>query len=162
MIYLSMAKALRILTIENKEDEKILRKKSSPVQMEEFKTKELEEFLDNLLETAKQSEEPAGGIAASQVGVNKNIFYLLNYDTNEWELFINPTVEPEGFTKTSIEESCLSVPGREEKVLRYKKVKVKYQDREGNKQTKKYSDLNAITIQHEKDHLEGILFIDRI
>jgi len=162
MIYLSMAKALRILTIENKDDEKILRKKSTPVQTKEFKTKELDEFLDNLLETAKQSKEPAGGIAANQVGVNKNIFYLLNYDTNEWELFINPTVEPEGFAKTSIEESCLSVPGREEEVLRYKKVKVKYQDREGNKQTKKYSDLNAITIQHEKDHLEGILFIDRI
>ena len=157
-----MAKVLRILTIEDKKDEEILRRKSLPVKEEEFNTKEFNEFLDNLLETAKQSSEPAGGIAANQVGVNKNVFYLLNYDTNIWELFINPTVEPDGFTKMSIEESCLSVPNREEKVLRYKKIKITYQDREGNKQVKKYSDLNAITIQHEKDHLDGILFIDRI
>lgn len=157
-----MAKVLRILTIEDKKDEEILRRKSLPVKEEEFNTKEFNEFLNNLLETAKQSSEPAGGIAANQVGVNKNVFYLLNYDTNRWELFINPIVEPEGFTKMSIEESCLSVPNREEKVLRYKKVKITYQDREGNKQTKKFNDLNAITVQHEKDHLDGILFIDRI
>jgi len=157
-----MAKVLRILTIEDRKDEEILRRKSLPVKEEEFNTKEFNEFLNNLLETAKQSSEPAGGIAANQVGVNKNVFYLLNYDTNRWELFINPIVEPEGFTKMSIEESCLSVPNREEKVLRYKKVKITYQDREGNKQTKKFNDLNAITVQHEKDHLDGILFIDRI
>lgn len=157
-----MANALRILTIEDKKDEEILRKKSSPVKKAEFNTEKLNIFLDDLLETAKQSKEPAGGIAASQVGVNKNIFYLLNYDTDEWELFINPTINPQGFSKTSIEESCLSVPNREEKVLRYKKVKIAYQDRDGEKKIKKYSDLNAITIQHEKDHLDGILFIDRI
>ena len=113
-----MAKVLRILTIEDKKDEEILRRKSLPVKEEEFNTKEFNEFLNNLLETAKQSSEPAGGIAANQVGVNKNVFYLLNYDTNRWELFINPTIQPEGFTKMSIEESCLSVPNREEKVLR--------------------------------------------
>ena len=157
-----MAKVLRILTIEDRKDEEISRRKSLPVKEEEFNTKEFNEFLNNLLETAKQSSEPAGGIAANQVGVNKNVFYLLNYDTNRWELFINPTIQPEGFTKMSIEESCLSVPNREEKVLRYKKVKITYQDREGNKQTKKFNDLNAITVQHEKDHLDGILFIDRI
>jgi len=155
-------KPLRILTIEDKKEEAILRQKSLAVKPEELSKKDLKDFLDALLHSAKNSEEPAGGIAAPQVGVHKRIFYILNYDTNRWELFINPIVEPEGFTKMSIEESCLSVPNREEKVLRYKKVKITYQDREGNKQVKKYSDLNAITIQHEKDHLDGILFIDRI
>jgi len=157
-----MSKTLRILTIEDKQDEKILRTKSSPVKEDEFNTKIFNEFLDNLLKTAKESKEPAGGIAANQVGINKNVFYILNYDTDKWELFINPIVDPEGFAKTSIEESCLSVPNREEKILRYKKVKITYQDRHGEKKTKKYSDLNAVTIQHEKDHLDGILFIDRI
>ena len=157
-----MAKELKILTIDNKEEEKILRTKSSPVGQDEFGKKELIDFSEDLLETAKRSQEPAGGIAAPQVGKNKNIFFLLNYDTDEWEIFINPIVQPLGYSKTSVEESCLSVPNREEKVLRYKKIKITFQDLEGKKHVKKFSDLNAITIQHEKDHLEGILFIDRI
>lgn len=157
-----MARELKIYTIEDKNEEKILRTKSVDVSESEFGTEEMDEFLDNLLETAKKSDEPAGGIAAPQVGVNKNIIYLLNYDTDEWEVFINPQLQPEGFTKMSIEESCLSVPKREEKVLRYKKIKITFQDRFGKKQTKKYSELNAITLQHEKDHLDGILFIDRV
>ena len=157
-----MSKALRILTIESKDDEKLLRTTSRPVEIEEIKTDDFQNFLDNLLETAKQSKEPAGGIAASQVGVNKRVFYLLNYDTDIWELFVNPEVKPKGFTKTSIKEACLSVPNREEEVLRYKNVEIKYIDRQGNPQSKKFQDLNAITVQHENDHLDGILFIDKI
>lgn len=157
-----MAKALRILKIDKKEDEKSLRTPSVPVKPEEFGTKELRTFLKDLLLTAKESEEPAGGLAAPQVGVNKRIFYILDYDTEEWKVFINPEVEPIGFFKTKGEESCLSIPNREEEILRYKKVKIKYQDEKGNWHTEKYSDLNAITIQHETDHLDGILFIDRI
>lgn len=157
-----MVKPLTILTIDSKKDEEILRTPSEDVSLEELKTEEFLSFLDNLLETAKLSEEPAGGIAASQVGVNKNVFFLLNYDSNEWEVFINPTVEPVDFAKTSVEESCLSVPNVEEKIQRYKNIRIKYLDKDGKKCSKKYSDLNAITIQHEKDHLDGILFIDRI
>ena len=157
-----MAKALRILKTDKIEDEKSLRTPSSPVTDEDFGSKEFKNLLENLLLTAKKSEEPAGGIASPQVGVNKRIFYILDYDTNEWKLFINPEVEPIGFIKSKMEESCLSVPNREEKVLRYKKIKIKYQDKNGNWHTEKYKDLNAITIQHEIDHLDGILFIDRI
>lgn len=157
-----MAKALRILKIDKKEDEKSLRTPSVSVNEEDFNSKELELFLDDLLLTAKQSEEPAGGIASPQVGVNKRLFYILDYDTDEWKLFINPQIEPVGFMKSKTEESCLSVPNREEKVLRYKKVKIKYQDKNGEWHTEKYNDLNAITIQHENDHLDGVLFIDRI
>lgn len=157
-----MSKPLRILTIDNKKDEEVLRTPSKDVALEEIGSTDFEVFLEKLLLTAKLSEEPAGGIAAPQVGVNKNIFFLLNYDTNEWEVFINPEVEPVGFVKTSIEESCLSVPNVEAEVQRYKNIRIKYLDRDGKKYTRKYKDLNAVTIQHEKDHLDGILFIDRI
>ncbi|MDD4382101.1 MAG: peptide deformylase [Candidatus Dojkabacteria bacterium] len=161
-----MGKMLKIYTIENDKEEKILRQKSLDIPTEKFKNKEFREFLDDLLYTAIHSEEqgnvPAGGISAPQVGVNKNIFYILNYDTNKWELFINPSVEPTGFIKMTTEEGCLSVPNILGNVNRYKNIKVKFQDLDGNWITKKYSDLNAITIQHEKDHLEGILFIDRM
>jgi len=161
-----MAKALNILTTKNSKEESILRGKSLLITPDELKANEFKEFLDDLLYTAQHSEDqgnvPAGGIAAVQVGNSKRVFYSLNYDTNEWELFINPTVEPNGFLKFSGEEGCLSVPKIVGNVSRYYKVKVRYQDLEGNWNTKKYSDINAASIQHEFDHLDGILFTDRM
>lgn len=157
-----MAKRMKILTIADPREEKILREKSVAVTEKDLKSIEFKEYLADLLETAKKSEDPAGGISSPQVGLLKRAFYILNYDTEKWELFINPIVEPIGYTKKAIQEACLSVPDREEKVLRNYKVKVSYTDINGKKKSKKYEDLNAITIQHENDHLEGILFIDKI
>jgi len=161
-----MSKHLKIYTIDNKEEEKILRTKSIPVSEEQLKDSTFKEFLKDLLYTAQHSEEkgnyPAGGIAATQTGKNLRAFYILNYDTEKWQLFINPEVEPLGFKKIFSTEACLSVPNREEEVMRYRRVKVKYQDLEGNWKTEKFKNFNAITVQHEKDHLDGILFIDRI
>lgn len=161
-----MSKQLKIYTITDKKEEEVLRQKSSPVQEDQMKTSEFKEFLKDLLYTAQHSEEqgnvPAGGISAPQVGRNIRVSYILNYETNQWQLFINPEVEPNGFAKISTIEGCLSVPNREEEVMRYKKVKVKYQDEDGNWKTEKFKDYNAVTIQHELDHLDGILFIDKI
>lgn len=161
-----MSKQLKIYTIANKKEEKILRKKSLPVTKDEFKQTEFKKFLKNLLYTAQHSEEqdnvPAGGIAAPQVGENLRVFYILNSDTDEWQVFINPEVQPLSSAKLYSLEGCLSVPDREEKIMRYKKIKVKYQDTNGKWKTKKFKNFNTITIQHELDHLDGILFIDRI
>lgn len=161
-----MSKALNILTTRDPKEEAILRGKSLLVTPDELKSTEFKEFLTDLLYTAEHSEDqgnvPAGGIAAIQVGKNKRVFYSLNYDTNEWELFINPNVEPHGFLKVNGEEGCLSIPNLTGNVSRYYKIKVRYQDLEGNWLTKKYNDINAASIQHEFDHLEGILFTDRM
>lgn len=161
-----MSKQLKIYTIENKEEEKILRKRSSPVKGDLFKDQKFLEFLDDLLYTALHSEEqgnvPAGGIAAPQVGKNIRVFYALDYDTDKWQLFINPEITPRGFSKITTIEGCLSVPNIEGEVLRYKEVKIKYQDRNGKWKTKKLKDINAIAVQHELDHLEGVLFIDKM
>jgi peptide deformylase len=161
-----MSKSLDIYTIENKKQEESLREISKKVDIKDIKTKEFQEFLDNLLYTAMHSEEsgnyPAGGIAAPQVGKNIRVFYTLDYDTEEWELFINPEIQITSFLKIGVKEACLSVPNREGFVERYKTLRIKYLDRDGKKKTKKYTDINAITIQHENDHLDGILFIDKI
>lgn len=161
-----MAKMLKIYTIENKKEEEILRTKSTEVSQEEFKDPIFKQFINDLLYTAQHSEEqgnvPAGGISAPQVGINKRIIYILDYDSNKWELLINPSIEFINFVKMATEEGCLSVPDILGNVSRYKNIRVKYQDRDGEWITKKFTDLNAITIQHEMDHLEGILFIDRI
>lgn len=161
-----MSKQLKIYTIEDEKEEEVLRKKSSPVQTNQMNEPEFKEFLKDLLYTAQHSEEQdnvsAVGISAPQVGRNIRVFYILNYDNYKWQLFINPKVEPVGFTKISSIEGCLSVPNREGEVMRYKKVKVKYQDADGNWKTEKFKNFNAVAIQHEVDHLDGILFIDKI
>lgn len=161
-----MPKALKIITIEDKTEETLLRSKSIPVSQEQLINPDFRKFLEDLLYTAQHSEDqgnvPAGGIAAVQVGKGLRVFYSLNYDTEQWELFINPIVDPDGFLKITGEEGCLSVPNRVGNVSRYFKIKIKYQDLDGKWITKKYNDINATSIQHELDHLEGILFIDRM
>lgn len=159
-------KQLKIHTIEDPKEEKILRKVSVEVDKDEILSDEFQKFLDNLLYTAKNSEEQigveSGGISAPQVGVNKRVSYIFNYDTEEFEVLINPIVKNIG-NKTDIDiEGCLSVPNVEDNVERYKKIKVKYIDREGNKINRRFTDLNARVVQHEVDHLNGVLFIDKI
>jgi peptide deformylase len=161
-----MPKSLKILTIKDKNSEKLLRTKSLPVKESQFADKKFREFTDDLLYTAQHSQEQgnveAGGISAVQVGELVRVFYSLNYDTDQWELFINPSVEPDGFLKITTEEGCLSIPNFTGDVTRYYKVKVRYQDINGKWVTKRYNDINAVSIQHEFDHLEGVLFTDRI
>lgn len=161
-----MPKALKIITIKDKNEEELLRQVSKEISSGEIETSQFQKFLDDLLYTAQHSEEqgnvPAGGIAAVQVGEHKRVFFILNYDTNLWEVFINPKIEIEEFLKTTTKEGCLSVPDILGNVTRYLKVKVRYQNKEGEWETKRYEGLNAVSIQHELDHLEGILFIDKM
>jgi peptide deformylase len=159
-------KQLKIYTIEDPKEEKLLREVSIDVDKNEILSDEFQKFLDNLLYTAKTSEEQvgveSGGISAPQVGVTKRVSYIFNYDTGEFEVLINPEVKNIG-NKTDIDiEGCLSIPNVEENVKRYKKIKVKYIDREGNKINRRFTGLNARVVQHEVDHLDGVLFIDKI
>ena len=161
-----MTNTLRILTIENPKDEKVLRKISNYVDQEEIITEEFQTFLDQLLQTAVSSEKQIGvqsaGISAPQVGKNIRVFYILNSGEDKFELFINPEVTIANMKQDEDWEGCLSVPGIEEPVSRYKKVKVTYLDRGGNLKKETFRGMEAREIQHELDHLDGILFIDRI
>jgi peptide deformylase len=121
---------------------------------------------------------PGIGLAAPQVGVGHRIFVLdVDYDrevvTNsagEDEIrlsgfrpmvFINPVITGTSGT-TTYEEGCLSVPGVYEEVKRHKSVHVKYQDLKGEFHELEADDMLAICIQHENDHLDGIVFIERL
>ena len=133
----------------------VLREKALPV---EIINEEIRELVENMIET--MYAEGGAGLAAPQVGVSKRIIIV---DTEERGpiVLINPVIiRKSGESKE--EEGCLSVPNREEDILRYKKIKVRYQDIDGNWKNGRYSDLNAVSIQHELDHLDGILFIDRL
>lgn len=157
-----MAKALRILTIENEKDNKILRSVSSNIDLKNID----KEFLEDLLYTAKHSKEQVGisaaGLAAPQVGKLIRAFYIFNNDTKKYQLFINPKIEILKNTQVVDKEGCLSVPNIEGNVSRFDNIKVTYFDIDGNKQKEKFFDWNAREILHENDHLDGVLFIDKI
>jgi peptide deformylase len=153
-----------VITIDKHED--ILRKKSEPVDISKIGTEEFNKFLDELYKSMMAVELPEGwmhgGISAIQVGRPKRVFYAYNGNSDDYELFINPEIEFLGNAQDVKEESCLSIPEERGFVRRYKRIRISYIDREGNQQRKKYSGWNARVIQHEYDHLEGELFIDKL
>lgn len=156
---------LKIYTVEDPKENDILRTISTDVTIDELKSEEFKTFLNDLLHTALTSEDQvgieSGGISAPQVGVNKNVVYILNYDTGDFELLINPKLQNIG-QKCNIDiEGCLSVPNVEKNVERYNKIKVQYLDQNGNKVKRRFSGINARVLQHEYDHLNGVLFIDK-
>lgn len=161
-----MRKNLKIFTIKDKNEEEFLRESSQDISIEEIKSKEFQDFLEDLLFTAKNvsTEEgySAAGLAAVQVGLHKNIFCILKESTEDFEIIINPSIKILKEEKVLGTEGCLSVPNKEGMVARYKKIKVKYLDREGKIKKNIFSNQEAREIQHEYDHTKGVLFIDKL
>lgn len=125
--------------------------------------KRLHKFLDDMAETMYAAN--GVGLAAPQVNRFER-FFLVDIepaDAEERNLFeiINPKIS-QGEGKISYEEGCLSVPGVSEEVTRKVRVRVDYQDRFGKPQVLIAEDLLSVAIQHEYDHLEGILFIEQL
>lgn len=132
----------------------ILRKRSKEVKKI---TKGMLTLLDDMEETMHL--EDGVGLAAPQVGSLRRIFIV---DVGEGLLeFINPEILETSGEQTAI-EGCLSVPGKTGNVCRPFAVTVKALDRDGNEFTLEVEDLMARAIMHEHDHLEGILFKDRV
>ena len=151
---------MSILKIEKGTENQILRTKSEKVGKVDKKVKKL---VDNMMATLKK--EKGLGLAAPQVGVNQRIILaFFNYDTNEEMVvaLINPEIVSNSADQALGEEGCLSIPGVYKPVERYKKIQVKFMDIKGNNQILELDDLNARIVQHEIDHLDGILFIDRV
>ncbi len=161
-----MPKKLKILTIKDKKEEEILRKKSKPVTDSELKGSEFQKFLDDLIYTARNHTMEEGwitaGLAAIQVGKPLCVFVALNTETNEFEEYINPQVEYLGNVQEKEVEGCLSLPELQKEVPRYRKVKIVYKNRLGEKKSKKVDNHTSKVIQHEYDHLQGILFPDKL
>ena len=99
------------------------------------------------------------GLAANQIGLNLSIF--IAEDKNKILTFINPKIIKFGGEKILLEEGCLSLPGIWGKIKRYPKVEVEYIDLFGKKRKIKAKGLLAQIIQHEMDHLNGILFAEK-
>ena len=118
-------------------------------------------LMDDMLET--MYEAPGIGLAAVQIGVPKRIIVMdisRDEDKKEPRFFVNPVIKNRNKDKAKYEEGCLSVPDQFAEIERPNTCEVEYLDYNGKKQLLKADGLLAICIQHEMDHLEGILFID--
>lgn len=135
----------------------ILRQKAKEVELKEIKTYEIKKLIFDMKETV----EAAGGIglAAPQVGHSRRIIVI--FLENKKIALINPKITYFSWRKKVVEEGCLSIPGRFGLVKRSKLIKVTAQDEDGKEIKFKAKNLLARVIQHEIDHLDGILFIDK-
>ena len=140
------------------EPNKILRQVSLPV---EKIGKEEQVLMDDMLETMYMAK--GIGLAAIQVGVPKRIIVMdigNRHKEKEPMYFVNPIIKNKNSEHSTYEEGCLSVPNQFAEVNRPSSCEIEYLDYNGNKKILKASGLLATCIQHEMDHLEGILFID--
>jgi peptide deformylase len=140
------------------EPNKLLRQVSKSV--DEVGDKE-RELMDDMLDT--MYDAPGIGLAAIQIGVPKRIIVMdisRDEDKKEPRYFVNPVIKNKNKEKAKYEEGCLSVPDQFAEIERPNACEVEYLDYDGKKQLLKADGLLATCIQHEMDHLEGILFID--
>lgn len=135
----------------------------------------LNELIENMFETMYNAS--GVGIAAPQIGLSIRLFIvdtnpfaeddsLSDNDRNQLKsfkkIFINPVIIDEKGGEWSFEEGCLSIPNIREGVLRQKQITIQYHDENFNKHTDSFDGLLARVIQHEYDHIEGVLFTDKL
>lgn len=126
---------------------------------------QLATFMDDMVET--MVKEDGCGLAANQVGVlHRALVFIDAYDregdnTNILKI-INPQIIDASDRQIGIEEGCLSVPGIHHKIDRKDEIRLKYQDETGEQFERVFSGISSIILQHEIDHINGILFIDHL
>lgn len=120
---------------------------------------EILEILDNMVETMHSAK--GVGLAASQVGISKRIF-VCDQGDGVVRKVINPVITPLTEKLMDYEEGCLSVPGIYKKVQRPEKIKIEYLNEKGESVTEEVEGFLAIIMQHEYDHLNAVLFVDKV
>lgn len=144
----------------------VLRKTAEEIDVETYPN--LKELIANMFETLKHSE--GVGLAAPQVGLPIRLFIIdldvISDDDPQYKgylhTFINPEIIEESKETISMSEGCLSIPGINESVKRPEKVLVNYIDENGEEQERWLEGFEARVFQHEYDHLDGKMFVDRL
>ncbi len=146
--------AIRII---RQEGDEILKKKSKPVEIIDNK---IQELIEDMLDTMHKKD--GVGLAAVQVGVLKRVIVIDIYEEGTPPyVFINPEIiETKG--EREVEEGCLSFPNKFAKVIRPEHVKIRAIDREGKQISLTAKGLLAQAICHEIDHLDGIVFVEKM
>lgn len=137
----------------------VLRLVARPVTAEEIASEEFQRFCDDMLET--MDEYDGSGLAAPQVHASLRVVVLSLDGEREPEFFVNPVIEVLGEEKSSMMEGCLSVEGMRARVWRPNHIRVQALDRYGKPKAYELEGFPAVVTQHECDHLDGVLYVDR-
>lgn len=145
--------------------ESFLRQESDPIEKDRIKSQEIKLLCSRLVEIAESTVTTEGwrsaGLAAIQIGAPLRLFVVRVSQQNSFQVFINPQLELLGEAMDTRDESCLSIPHIIGSVSRHKRIRLTYIDESGNVKSEKYDGFAARVIQHEYDHLNGILFTDK-
>lgn len=152
---------LRVLQTTDDKDLKVLKATSSDVK---YNDPLLESLSKRMFATVRDPNHPGVGIAAPQIGINKNLIWVQRFDKAEqpFEFYINPKILWRSKLKRKGAEGCLSIPNRKEDVLRSYAIRLQYISKEGKVIEENIEGFTAVIFQHETDHLFGILFPDRL
>lgn len=156
---------LKIITVPNP----ILRKKAAQVKVVNGKIRQLAQQMRSFLKNDKDENPKGIGLAAPQIGQSLKIIVIWSQPSHKYLTLINPEIVWKSKrTRLGVPgrknpfEGCLSVPDVWGKVRRHSVIKVLYQTLDGQPVIKKFRGFTGVIIQHETDHLDGVLFIDRI
>src|ERR671925_716882 len=146
----------------------VLRMPAQPLTVDEIRSRDTQRFIDDMIETMREYD--GAGLAANQVHTLKQICVIEVLGNPRYPdaphipltVVINPVVTPLTDEMEDGWEGCLSVPDMRGLVPRYTAVRLEYHDREGKRQEVDAKDFFARVIQHETDHLNGIVYIDRM
>jgi peptide deformylase len=147
----------------------VLRTRAAPLSRAELADQDTQRLIDDLIETKRAAG--GAGLAANQVGDTRRIAVVeVEPDNPRYPykpafpltVLVNPRILGRGAEQIEINEGCLSVPDLRGSVARSAEVEVEYEDREGATRRQAVRGLTAGTFQHEIDHLDGVLFLDRV
>ncbi len=148
----------------------LLRKKSEPVPVTEIRSKEIKKLIRDMFDTMEDAH--GLGLAAPQIGVLKRVVVVgfdrsdrypeLNGNGIEHKILINPEIEQLEEAGEGFWEGCLSVPGMRGYVERPRRIRLKWYDEDEEFHDEIIEGFDAVVYQHECDHLEGVLYIDRL
>ncbi|MEO6124503.1 MAG: peptide deformylase [Ilumatobacteraceae bacterium] len=146
----------------------VLREPTRRITIEELQLPSTQQLIDDLIDTMRHAN--GAGIAANQIGEHLRITVIEVNDNPRYPykpripltVVVNPIIEPIDDEQVTINEGCLSVPNLRGDVSRNVNIRVRYVDRDGNEHDEIKRGLTAGTFQHECDHLDGTLFVDRV
>ena len=155
---------MRVFKINNEQDSILLRTKSEAINVDP-NDPVLKRFVDRLYSTVRDSMSLGAGIAAPQVGILKNIIWVQRFDKEDlpFEVYLNPKITKYSKMKQDCLEGCLSIPNKRDTTkTRAYAVLFEYDRMDNTHATEMVEAFTAVIVQHEVDHLNGILFLDHL
>ncbi|MBO4670517.1 MAG: peptide deformylase [Bacteroidales bacterium] len=155
---------MRVLTVRDEADSLLLRQPCTVISAAELADPLYFELARKMVATVTSPEQDGVGIAGPQVGILRRVVAVQRFDKpgEPFEVYPNIRITGTRGEKEPGREGCLSVPGRRGEVLRYRDIDISYSTPSGRDTTERVEGFTAVIFQHETDHLDGVLYTDRL